>query len=114
MQEAAGFGAATAGWIAGWNYLGYLLGALAASLVAARGMRVEVLLASLAASVVTTAAVRLLGLDPISVTALHARHVATPGDWSNVAPRDLPAAGGTLSEILAQHHGTWSHRLFVA
>ena len=66
------------------------------------------------ASAVTTAAVRLLGLDPISVTALQARHVATPGDWSNVAPRDLPAAGGTLSEILAQHHGTWSHRLFVA
>jgi len=50
MQEAAGFGAATAGWIAGWNYLGYLLGALAASLVAARGMRVEVLIASIAAS----------------------------------------------------------------
>jgi MFS family permease len=56
MQEAAGFGAATAGWIAGWNYLGYLLGALAASLVAARGMRVEILFASIAASIVTTAA----------------------------------------------------------
>jgi len=56
MQEAAGFGAATAGWIAGWNYLGYLLGALAASLVAARGMRVEILIASIAASIVTTAA----------------------------------------------------------
>ncbi len=56
MQEAVGFGAATAGWIAGWNYLGYLLGALGASLVAARGMRVEILFGSVVASVVTTAA----------------------------------------------------------
>lgn len=56
MQAATGFGAATAGWIAGWNYLGYLLGALAASLVAARESRTQVLLASVAASVLTTAA----------------------------------------------------------
>jgi MFS family permease len=56
MQEATGFGAATAGWIAGWNYLGYLLGALGASLVAARGLRVEILMASVVASIVTTAA----------------------------------------------------------
>jgi urease accessory protein len=66
------------------------------------------------ASAVTTAAVRLLGLDPILVSALQARHVTTPEDWSDVAPRDLPSASGTLSEILAEHHGTWSHRLFVA
>jgi MFS family permease len=56
MQDAVGFGAAVAGWIAGWNYLGYLLGALGASLIAARAMRVEVLLGSIVASVVTTAA----------------------------------------------------------
>lgn len=56
MQEAAGFGAATAGWIAGWNYLGYLLGALAASLIAARESRGHVLFASIAASILTTAA----------------------------------------------------------
>lgn len=56
MQAASDFGAATAGWIAGWNYAGYLLGALGASLVAARGARVEILLASVAASIVTTAA----------------------------------------------------------
>jgi len=56
MQDATGFGAATAGWIAGWNYLGYLLGALGAALVAGRRLRVEVLLASIVASVVTTAA----------------------------------------------------------
>jgi len=56
MQAAEGFGAATAGWIAGWNYLGYLLGALAASFVAGRGARYGVFLASVAASVLTTAA----------------------------------------------------------
>ncbi|MGE3571775.1 MAG: YbfB/YjiJ family MFS transporter [Burkholderiales bacterium] len=56
MQAAEGFGAATAGWIAGWNYLGYLLGALAASFVAGRGARHGVFLASVAASVLTTAA----------------------------------------------------------
>ncbi|MGH8708426.1 MAG: YbfB/YjiJ family MFS transporter [Burkholderiales bacterium] len=56
MQEATGFGAGTAGWIAGWNYLGYLLGALAASLIAARESRYAVLLASIAASIFTTAA----------------------------------------------------------
>lgn len=56
MQEATGFGAAAAGWIAGWNYLGYLLGALAASLVAAREWRTALMLASIAASIATTAA----------------------------------------------------------
>ncbi|MDH5212408.1 MAG: YbfB/YjiJ family MFS transporter, partial [Betaproteobacteria bacterium] len=55
MQEATGFGAATAGWIAGWNYLGYLLGALAASFVAARASRPALLLACIAASILSTA-----------------------------------------------------------
>lgn len=59
MQAAAGIGAATAGWIAGWNYLGYLLGALAASLVAARASRGTVLYASVAASILSTAAMGL-------------------------------------------------------
>lgn len=69
------------------------------------------------ASAVTTAAVRLLGLDPVATAAVQANAVARwPGvsDWSVAAPRDLPAASGTLSEILAEHHGGWSHRLFVA
>ena len=39
MQEATGFGAASAGWIAGWNYFGYLLGALGASFIATRAWR---------------------------------------------------------------------------
>jgi len=56
IQEATGFGAATAGWIAGWNYLGYLLGALAASLIAARETRYSILLVSIVASILTTAA----------------------------------------------------------
>jgi MFS family permease len=56
MQEAAGFGAATAGWIAGWNYLGYLVGALGAAFVAGRALRAEIVMASIVASVVTTAA----------------------------------------------------------
>ena len=56
MQEATGFGAATAGWIAGWNYLGYLLGALAASMIAARESRNALLLACVAASILTTGA----------------------------------------------------------
>jgi MFS family permease len=56
MQASTGFGAATAGWIAGWNYLGYLLGALGASAIAARRLRVEVFFSSVAASVVTTVA----------------------------------------------------------
>ena len=61
MQEAAGFGAATAGWIAGWNYLGYLLGALAASLIAARESRYPALFSSVAASILTTAAMGMTG-----------------------------------------------------
>jgi len=56
MQEAAGFGAATAGWIAGWNYFGYLAGALAAAFVAARRERAALVMASIAASILTTAA----------------------------------------------------------
>ncbi len=59
MQEATGFGAATAGWIAGWNYLGYLLGALAASFIAARASRSALLLACIAASILSTSAMAL-------------------------------------------------------
>ena len=77
------------------------------------------------AGAVTSAAVRLLGLDPVEVAALHAAaagsaaerllrdrpwHVDAPGD----APADLPAAGGTLTEILGEHHGSLTARLFVA
>ena len=73
------------------------------------------------ANAVVTAAVRLLGLDPIACASVQADVVAwvTPrlaeaGTWAVAPPETLPGAGGTLSEILAEHHGTWDHRLFVA
>jgi MFS family permease len=56
MQAAAGFSTTIAGWIAGWNYLGYLLGALAAARLATHGQRSAILLASVAASILTTGA----------------------------------------------------------
>jgi urease accessory protein len=73
------------------------------------------------ANAVCTAAVRLLGLDPIACASVQADaagwiapHLADAHAWA-VAPYDaLPGSGGTLSEILAEHHGTWDHRLFVA
>jgi MFS family permease len=59
MQEATGFSTTTAGWIAGWNYLGYLLGALFAARLATHPFRSAILLASIAASILTTAAMGL-------------------------------------------------------
>lgn len=73
------------------------------------------------ANAVVTAGVRLLGLDPIAAVAVQAAaaswiapHLADAPAWSVAPPDSLPGAGGTLSEILAEHHGTWDHRLFVA
>lgn len=73
------------------------------------------------ANAVTTAAVRLLGLDPIACAAVQADaaswigpQLADAPSWAVAAPETLPGAGGTLTEILAEHHGTWDHRLFVA
>ena len=73
------------------------------------------------ANAVVTAAVRLLGLDPIGCAALQAEVsgwsatlIADADTWAVTAPPALPGAGGTLTEILAEHHATWDHRLFVA
>jgi urease accessory protein len=73
------------------------------------------------AAAVTTAAVRLLGLDPVALAAVHARAapamaVAAHGaaERATTSPRLLPATGSTLAEILAEEHATWTHRLFVA
>ncbi len=70
---------------------------------------------------VTGAGVRLLGLDPIGVAAVQAaatplieRLVAPATDWATTAPRDLPALGGALTDILGEDHGHWTARLFVA
>ena len=73
------------------------------------------------AAAVTSAGVRLLALDPIAVAAIQAAVapliddlVAPAADWAAAAPRDLPAVGGALTDILGEDHGHWTARLFVA
>ena len=69
------------------------------------------------ASAVTTAAVRMLGLDPLGAAAVQAAAVAAftiDPAWVSAAPADLPATTGTLAEILAEDHAAWDARLFVA
>lgn len=73
------------------------------------------------AAAVTSAAVRLLALDPIAVLTMQSRTtplidslVADAVIWRAAAPADLPAVGGALTEILAQDHAGWDARLFVA
>jgi urease accessory protein len=70
---------------------------------------------------VTSAGVRLLGLDPMAVAAIQAAAaplitalVAPADEWAAAAPRDLPALGGALTDILGEDHGHWTARLFVA
>ena len=70
---------------------------------------------------VTSAAVRLLGLDPIELAAVQAGAGRTVdagrhdwGAWSAGSPPDLPACGGSLTEILGQRHGGLDARLFIA
>lgn len=72
------------------------------------------------AAAVTSAAVRLLALDPMEAARLQVavgplvdELVAAAPEWAAAAPSTLPADGGALSEILAEHHGTWPARLFV-
>jgi len=68
-----------------------------------------------------TAAVRLLGLDPLAVAAMQARlgeavdTIAQDADvWAASDPADLPSRNSPLAEVLAEEHGTWSSRLFLA
>lgn len=71
---------------------------------------------------ITTAAVRLMGLDPFDVHALAARLAPELDMLATVAadravscaPRDLPATGSLLADILAEHHATWEVRLFAS
>ena len=71
---------------------------------------------------VTTAAVRLMGLDPFDVHALAANLAAHLEELAGIAaeqaatsaPADLPAAGSVLADILAEHHATWEVRLFAS
>ncbi len=69
---------------------------------------------------VTTAAVRLLGLDPFEVHALAARlgpqleQLAADAAGCARAPSDLPSSASPLADILAEHHATWEVRLFAS
>ncbi len=73
---------------------------------------------------VTTAAVRLLGLDPFDVQALAARaadllerlaaDAAEAAERAADAPARLPAHNSLLADILAEHHATWEVRLFAS
>lgn len=70
---------------------------------------------------VTSAGVRLLGLDPMDLAVVQER-VGHQADaltrqaltWAEQDPADLPAWGGTLTEILGERHGTLDARMFVA
>jgi urease accessory protein len=72
---------------------------------------------------ITTASVRLLGLDPFDVQALAARradvlddiaaHAAQAASAASSAA-DLPATTSLLADILAEHHATWEVRLFAS
>ena len=70
---------------------------------------------------VTTAAVRLLGLDPFDVQALAAARAdrldalaADAAALSSLEPADLPATTSVLADALAEHHTTWEVRLFAS
>ena len=69
----------------------------------------------------TTAAVRLLGLDPFAVHALAARLApaieSLAAEAATLAardPADLPSTSSPLGDILAEHHATWEVRLFAS
>jgi urease accessory protein len=73
------------------------------------------------AAAVTSSAVRLLGLDPLAVAALQARAARSIDAWALSAAAsassdacDLPAHGGSLTDILSEDHQRWDSRLFVA
>jgi urease accessory protein len=69
----------------------------------------------------TTAAVRLMGLDPFDVHALAAARAARLEEladeaaaWARCAPSELPAFTSVLADINAEHHATWETRLFAS
>lgn len=69
----------------------------------------------------TTAAVRLMGLDPFAVHALAAtladeleRRATEAAEAAASAPCDLPSCASPLADILAEHHATWEVRLFAS
>ncbi len=72
---------------------------------------------------ITTAAVRLIGLDPFDVHALAARlaprldtlaAAAAAAADAAAGGAPLPSTTGLLADILAEHHATWEVRLFAS
>ncbi|CAN0288308.1 unnamed protein product, partial [Phaeothamnion confervicola] len=70
---------------------------------------------------ITTAAVRLIGLDPFSVQALAASlaprldALATDAALAARLPvSELPSTTSLLADALAEHHATWEVRLFAS
>jgi len=68
-----------------------------------------------------TAAVRLLGLDPLSVHAILGRLgpetdalTANAAALSHQPPSELPAFSSPLLDVLAEAHATWEVRLFAS
>jgi urease accessory protein len=69
----------------------------------------------------TTAAVRLVGLDPFDVQAIAARIASRLDDiaaeaalFANKTNSNLPASTSLLADIMAEHHATWEVRLFAS
>jgi urease accessory protein len=69
----------------------------------------------------TSAGVRLLGLDPFDVAAFAAElaptiqaRAAHAAAFVDAAPADLPGDVALLNDVLAEHHGTWEVRLFAS
>ena len=69
----------------------------------------------------TSAGVRLLGIDPFEIAAFGAELVVTlealaaeAASSADSAPADLPADVALLNDVLAEHHGTWEVRLFAS
>jgi urease accessory protein len=70
---------------------------------------------------VTSAGVRLLGLDPIELAVVQERagrdcdrFCSHATRWASMTPAELPAWGGALTEILGERHGSLDARMFVA
>ncbi len=69
----------------------------------------------------TSAGVRLLGLDPFEIAAFGAalvpeleRLAALAATTADVDPAELPADVALLNDVLAEHHSTWEVRLFAS
>lgn len=69
----------------------------------------------------TSAGVRLLGLDPFEIAAFGAelvpeleRLAALAATTADADPADLPADVSFLNDVLAEHHSTWEVRLFAS